>query len=120
MRYTFRRLVRMESALPLMLVVRDLARRWQEPDCKGAERALDTFLDAWAAERLGAGWERELKRCLDSEAGPRPVLLIDGWDEAGRLGEELRENLLGFMERYPRLLVVVTSRPYGNASGLSS
>jgi 3',5'-cyclic AMP phosphodiesterase CpdA len=114
-RHTFRRLMRMESAVPLMLVVRDLARRWQEPDCKGAERALDTFLDAWAAERIGAGWEGELKRCLESETGPRPVLLVDGWDEAGRLGEELRENLLGFMERHPRMLVVVTSRPYGDA-----
>jgi 3',5'-cyclic AMP phosphodiesterase CpdA len=114
-RYTFRRLIRMERSLPVMLIVRDLARCWQEPDCRGAERSLDAFLNAWVAEHLGAGWEGELRLSLESESGARPVLLVDGWDEAGRLGEDLREKLLIFMERYPRLLVVVTSRPYGEA-----
>jgi hypothetical protein len=41
------------------------------------------------------------------------VLLIDGWDELGDLGEEVREKLAGFLEIFPRVLAVVTSRPYG-------
>lgn len=49
------------------------------------------------------------------EAGPRPLLLVDGWDEVGPLGEELRSKLLGLMAEHPRLMVVVTSRPYGEA-----
>jgi len=33
--------------------------------------------------------------------------------ELGPLGDELRSKLLGFLGQYPRVLVVVTSRPYG-------
>lgn len=119
-RYTFRRLVELAEALPLMMVVRDLVQRWQTPGCEGEHRALDSFLDGWVAERLGKGWKGELKPFLEAEEGPRPVLLVDGWDEAGRFGEELREKLLGFMQFYPRLLVVVTSRPYGDSKPSSS
>src|SRR5207253_1814684 len=57
MRWTFRQLLRMESALPLMLVLRDLAARWQDHACKGAARSLDTFLESWIAEHIGPGWE---------------------------------------------------------------
>src|SRR5215203_75002 len=113
MRWTFRRLLREERALPLMLVVRDLARYWQSPGCHGAARSLASFLDAWAAERMGTGWERELRKTLEAEDGPRPILLVDGWDEAGKLGEELREKLVGLLAKCPRMLAVVTSRPYG-------
>ncbi|MCP4658863.1 MAG: hypothetical protein GY856_25915, partial [bacterium] len=61
----------------------------------------------------GGGWEGGLRRVLESSEGPRPVLLVDGWDELGDLGEELRRKLLGFMHVHPRMLVVVSSRPYG-------
>jgi 3',5'-cyclic AMP phosphodiesterase CpdA len=113
MRWTFRRLLREERALPLMLVVRDLARYWQSPGSIGAARSLVSFLDAWAAERMGAGWEGELHKIIEAGDGPRPILLVDGWDEAGKLGEDLREKLVGLLAKCPRMLVVVTSRPYG-------
>ncbi len=113
MRWTFRRLLREERALPLMLVVRDLARYWQTPGCHGAARSLVSFLDAWAAERMGAGWEGEFRKIIEAGDGPRPILLVDGWDEAGKLGEELREKLVGLLAKCPRMLAVVTSRPYG-------
>ncbi len=113
MRWTFRRLLAMERALPIMVVLRDLARRWQAPDCRGPDRSLDAFLDRWIAEHLGSGWEGGLRKLLTAPDGPRPALLVDGWDEVGRLGEELRQKLLGFIEQYPRLIVVVSSRPYG-------
>ncbi|MEA2601775.1 MAG: hypothetical protein QOF89_2767 [Acidobacteriota bacterium] len=113
MRWTFRRLLSEERALPLMLVVRDLARHWQSPNSRGAERSLVSFLDAWAAERMGSGWEGELRKALEAGDGPRPILLVDGWDEAGKLGEELREKLVGLLTKCPRMLAVVTSRPYG-------
>jgi hypothetical protein len=112
-RWTFRQLLRMESALPLMLVLRDLASRWQDRTHQGAARSLDTFLECWTAEHMGAGWEGILSALLSQEDGPRPVLLVDGWDELGPLGDELRSKLLGFLNQYPRVLAVVTSRPYG-------
>ncbi len=113
MRWTFRRLLHEERALPLMLVVRDLARYWQSTSHVGAARSLVAFLDAWSAERMGAGWEGELRKVIEAGDGPRPILLVDGWDEAGKLGEDLRERLVGLMAKCPRMLVVVTSRPYG-------
>jgi hypothetical protein len=113
MRWTFRQLLRMDSALPLMLVLRDLASRWQDRACQGAARSLDAFLENWIAEHMGPDWEGVLPELLATEAGPRPVLLVDGWDELGPLGDEMRSKLLGFLGQYPRVLAVVTSRPYG-------
>jgi hypothetical protein len=116
MRWSFRRLLAREDALPLVVVLRDLARRWQDPNCKGAGRSLDAFLAGWLAQQIGdedVECRAEMRKVLAAEAGPRPVLLVDGWDEIGSLGEELRYKLLGLMRAHPRLLVVVTSRPYG-------
>ena len=115
MRWTFRRLLERDDAFPVMLVLRDLARRWQDPaGCHGAARALDTFLETWVADRLGGDYkEGELQKGLAAQSGPRPILLVDGWDETGTLGNELREKLLGLRQRHPRILIIVTSRPYG-------
>jgi hypothetical protein len=116
--WTFRRLLDHEEALPLMLVLRDVALHWQTPEGRGASRSIDSFLSSWVAEHTGTGCEESLlslRQCLSAEEGPRPILLVDGWDEIGDLGEELRRKLLGFSSVYPRLLLVVTSRPYGEA-----
>ncbi len=120
MRWTFRRLLEGERSLPLMIVLRDLARRWADDECIGEARSLDAFLESWVAENAGGGYESELRKVLESSDGPRPVLLVDGWDELGELGEELRSRLLGFMEQYPQLLVLASSRPYGEGVPSSS
>ncbi|MEM7584417.1 MAG: metallophosphoesterase [Acidobacteriota bacterium] len=113
MRWTFRRLLDLEHALPLMLVLRDLAMYWSEVTT-GSARSLEAFLDAWAAEQIGSGWqEGYIKRIFEAEDGPTPVLLVDGWDELGPLGEKVRRQLIGLIGLYPRLRVVVSSRPYG-------
>lgn len=112
MRWSFRQLLRLNSALPLMLVLRDLARKWHEPGCHGAARSLDSCLDDWVAMH-GLEPEGILGKVLNSEIGPRPVLLVDGWDEIGPLGEELRQKLIGFLAEHPRILAIVSSRPYG-------
>ena len=113
MRWTFRRLLDVEHAFPLMLVLRDLARVWSEAR-PGNERSLEAFLDAWAAEQIGSGWEAgHVRRLLEAKDGPTPVLLVDGWDELGPLGETVRAKLVGMMGLYPRMRVVVSSRPYG-------
>ena len=113
-RYTFGQLVRDERALPMMLVLRDVARHWQLPECAGEERSIDAALDDWIGSEMGSGWRSRLRPILKTDAGPRPILLVDGWDELGPLGGELRGKLLGFLREHPRVLAVVTSRPYGD------
>ena len=50
---------------------------------------------------------------LADTSGPQPVLLIDGWDELGAQGERMRERLVEFCRAFPRAVVMVSSRPYG-------
>jgi len=113
-KYTFRRLVREEGAFPLLLVLRDLALTWK-PEVKGEERSLLAYLENKLGERLAGQIPKEslkLQPLLAAEQGPRPILLVDGWDEIGAIGEDVRAKLLALMNLHPRLLVVVTSRPY--------
>ncbi|HVT18944.1 MAG TPA: metallophosphoesterase [Thermoanaerobaculia bacterium] len=112
-RFTFSQLALDDRALPLMLVLRDVARRWQLPESAGEERSIDAALDAWIGSQMGIGWRGRLASLLKAGDGPRPILLVDGWDELGPLGSELRGKLLGFIREHPRVLAVVTSRPYG-------
>lgn len=53
MRWTFRRLLAREDTIPLIVVLRDLARRWQDPHCKDADRSIDAFLAGWLAQQRG-------------------------------------------------------------------
>jgi hypothetical protein len=115
MRWIFRRLLDVEVALPIMLEVRQLANLWSQPKAsRGQERSLDWFLDASIVEWVG-GYSGCISLLLDNKDGPKPVLLVDGWDEMGEFGEELRSKLEGFRQIHPRMLVVVSSRPYGQA-----
>jgi len=113
MRYTFRRLLERNDAVPVMVLLRDLARFWQDSERKDADRSLDAFIDGWSAEQMGKGWEGCWREFLLFSTGPQHVLLVDGWDELGPLGRDFRERLLGFMSEHPHVLVLVTSRPYG-------
>lgn len=115
MRWTFRRLVEMPGAIPFMIELRRLAYVWASTEARGAGRTLDAYLRDVVAESGASGWEEALPQLFKSEIGPRPILLVDGWDELGELGEELRDKLIGFLEAHPRVLAVVSSRPYGSS-----
>lgn len=112
-RYTFRRLLKDERTLPLMLVLRDVAHSWQRSKAEGEHQSIDTALDNWVGAQMGGGWQERLGKVLKTGAGPRPILLVDGWDELGPVGEKFRDKLMGFLRANPRVLAVVTSRPYG-------
>jgi hypothetical protein len=115
MRWTFRRLIEMPGAIPFMIELRRLAYVWTKTEARGAERTLDAYLRDVVAESGASGWEDALPEVFKSAAGPRPVLLVDGWDELGELGDDLRDKLIGFLEAHPRVLAVVSSRPYGSS-----
>jgi len=115
MRWTFRRLMEMLGALPFMLELRGLARAWTEKKAQGEERTIDAYLRTYVGESGAGGWQEALPHILQSETGPRPVLLVDGWDELGEMGEELRYKLKGFLDTHPHVLAVVSSRPYGQS-----
>ncbi|MEM8963011.1 MAG: metallophosphoesterase [Acidobacteriota bacterium] len=114
MRYTFRQLLSDKRTLPIMLELRRLARVWSIDQGSGkAMRSLESFLDEEVSSRFGSSVPFLLCDWLGTTPTTVPVLLVDGWDEVGDLGEELRKRLLGLMKAHTDLRVVVTSRPYG-------
>lgn len=115
MRWTFRRLVSLGGALPFLIELRYLAREWAREGVKGEDRTLEAYLRTWVAEANVSGWQDALTLMLSSKTGPRPVLMVDGWDELGELGDELRVKLQQFLKRYPRTIALVSSRPYGQS-----
>jgi hypothetical protein len=115
MRWTFRRLLELPTAIPFMLELNKLARMWEELKAQGEARTLDFYLRTEASAAGGADWQEALPQVFQSPTGPRPVLLIDGWDAAGPLGRELREALRAFLASFPRVLAFVSSRPYGQS-----
>lgn len=120
MRFAFRAFLRLREALPVMVVLRDLARRWNQPGCVDEARSLDAIIQGHISEHMADVPKGILSQILKDPVGPRVILLIDGWDEVGPLAEELRAKVLGFLRQYPRALVVVTSRPYGEGQPSSS
>jgi hypothetical protein len=112
MRWTFRRLIRDPRAMPFFLELRAIAAAWKTPQDAG--RAVDLYLidelTACGVSDPGA----MVAALLVDPSGPRLVLLIDGWDELGAQGERLRERLVEFCSAFPRVVVVVSSRPYGD------
>jgi hypothetical protein len=113
MRWTFRALLKDKDTFPMIVELRRLASSWMQGSTGGEQRSLDNYLQGWVSEYVSANWVSKLQGILTAESGPRPVLFVDGWDELGPLGEELRSKLVGFVATHPRVLVVVTSRPYG-------
>jgi hypothetical protein len=109
----FRRLLHDEKTLPLMVELRRLARFWYTPGQPDPEHFLDAYLNDLVVDQPGEAYRGRLTETLSEPGKMQPVLLIDGWDELGELGEELRRKLVGFMQAHSRVRVVVTSRPYG-------
>lgn len=113
MRWSFRRLLEREDALPILIELRELARQWSLPGATGKQRNFDWWLEQWVERFVGSGWTEALQAALASNTGPRLVLMVDGWDELGDLGREFREQFDGFLAAHPRVLAIATSRPYG-------
>jgi calcineurin-like phosphoesterase family protein len=111
LRWLFRRMVEREDVLPIFLELRALAHRWSKL-APSEPHNLESYLSVWLAEWVGAGWEQPF-RAARSQASPRPVLLIDGWDELGDLGRELGPQLVSIAQTKPHVLIIATSRPYG-------
>ncbi|MCP4809324.1 MAG: NACHT domain-containing protein [Proteobacteria bacterium] len=104
LRLLFRELLADERTLPLLLDLRSLPAR------------VPFEIDGWIEDLLvlSVPEAREHTNAFRSVAlgdGPRPVLLLDGWDELGDSAVRVRELLLGLCQSWPRLDVVVASRP---------
>ncbi|MBF0141690.1 MAG: metallophosphoesterase [Magnetococcales bacterium] len=116
MRWSFRQLLDRKDTLPVFLELRALSALWQ-----GKKSALnrnnldDVIVRSITADGVASAQASHILSCLARQDGPLPVLLVDGWDELGEFGRRFRELLLGFMQTHPRLRVVVSSRPYGDA-----
>ncbi len=108
LRRTFNRLLQDTGAFPFMIELRSLARDWRP-----TSSSLDGYLRGWLASHEVDS--EILSHIWKDNSAPIPVLLVDGWDELGDLGKDIRAKLLGLVGDCPRLRVVVTSRPYGHS-----
>ncbi len=109
LRWTFRRLLERPDALPIFVELRVLAKDWSTAPAK-----FEDYLAAWVDRWVGPGWRDAFMHAL-TLAHPRPVVLIDGWDELGEHGERFGEQLAAFALAYPEVILVATSRPYGES-----
>jgi hypothetical protein len=110
LRWTFRQLLS-QDALPLPIDLRMFSRSWD-----AANRDLLQYLPDWLSEYMEVNEDllEDFRRLFRDPGGPRPVLLLDGWDQLGAvLGAELHDKLIAFLRSHPRVLAVVTSRLYG-------
>ena len=115
LRHCFRKLLAEggRTCVPFLIELRELGRAWER--AAPSERTLEAYLAARLAEVRGRDERATLAALFDAPTGPRPILLVDGWDELGDLGDEVREKLMGLLSASPRVLAVVTSRPYGES-----
>jgi len=118
MRWTFRRLIKDPRTVPFFLELRAIAAAWKMP--RDATRSVESYLADALSECGAADPEAVVGALLADAWGPRPVILIDGWDELGAQGERLREGLVEFCRACPHVTVVVSSRPYGNTRPASA
>ncbi|MED5369764.1 MAG: NACHT domain-containing protein [Myxococcota bacterium] len=91
------------QALPLALPLRELR--------LGSDQSLDAVLESWIRRRMPSLPAGFLDPLLRASSGPRVLLILDGWDELGDRGPELRDLLMGLLTTYPRLGLVLTARP---------
>lgn len=110
-RNVFFELLKRPGVCPFLIELRKVAGTFERLASAGKARSLISYLAATLQEMdcIPHGLEEALK----DTAGPRPILLVDGWDELGELGGEFRQKLTGFIRSHPRVGAVVTSRPYG-------
>ncbi|HEY0994232.1 MAG TPA: NACHT domain-containing protein, partial [Kofleriaceae bacterium] len=113
MKRTFRELIHARTAVPFFLELRSVAASWDKRS--DAERTVEAYLGDELKACGVTGWQSALAEILDGRDGPRPVLLVDGWDELGDLGERVRTCLSEFRAAHQRVAIVVSSRPYGEA-----
>jgi hypothetical protein len=111
MRWTFRRLLNDSGAIPFFLELRTIAAAWKTT--KDATQSIETYL-AEELDECGADRPKEVvATLLANTSGPRVVILIDGWDEIGTNGEYLRKRLVELCRTFSHVVVIVSSRPYG-------
>lgn len=112
MQWTFRQLLGLEGVLPVFVELRTLVHFWDIKKPEGADRTILSHIEKWIETKL-PGWGKQVRQLIEANAGPRPVLLVDGWDELGSHAREVREQLASLHRLYPRILFVVSSRPEG-------
>jgi predicted MPP superfamily phosphohydrolase len=115
MRWTFRRLSEMAEVVPFVVELREFARHCDDQRTPVAERNFSAFFSHMLQSLGLEGWKTSIEHLFADATMPRPVLLVDGWDELGDMGDQTREQFTAFLDAHPRAVAVVTSRPYGKS-----
>jgi len=111
--WAFRNFLEQPLAFPLLLKVKEYVTLAATPNVAPEYISIRGFLD-WQMRRElpDVYYESWLPDLLERD-DLRVVLLVDGWDESGERGQQLRRHLDAFLKHNPRVAAVVTSRPYG-------
>lgn len=113
MKRTFRQLIQTTMTVPFFLELRSVAASWGKRT--ESERTIEALLADEMKACGVAGWEAGLAEILAARGGTHPVVLVDGWDELGDLGERVRMRISEFRAAHERVIIVVSSRPYGES-----
>jgi hypothetical protein len=104
-RWIFDGLVQHPGALPLLIDLGELGRKWRD------QASLDDLLQEQLYAVVPEAPKGALQAMLQDVDRPRVLLILDGWDELGERGAALLGRLLGLCHRFDRLDVLVTTRP---------
>ena len=108
LKWIFRRLLERANILPVLIEARQLSRT--EISDADVESLFKRQVRQWLGQQQGLVlWEQFL-----SESEQIPILMIDGWDETGIRGPELRARLMSFLVMHPQVRCVMSSRPSGS------
>ena len=114
MRWTFREFLRNRQTFPFLIELRTLAHAWERASGGGKDRSLLGFFEGLLEEYgLGDVARRLLEVFCNPTEDLSSVLLLDGWDELGELGTDVRHKLSALLRACPGMIAVVTSRPFG-------
>ncbi|MEE9413520.1 MAG: NACHT domain-containing protein [Methylococcales bacterium] len=110
-RWLFHELLKMPHVLPFRIEGSKLLNKW---DSHQEEKTFRGYLEAHLKEYCRSIKKKDFRSILDDQSeNRRLVIIIDGLDELSIVSADVFSNLYSFMDDYPELQIVVTSRPLG-------
>lgn len=114
LRYMHKKLATEIYNVPIFIELRRFAACWNT--VQKSPRPIESYLySSLFSTNDAESVAFSIDDILAPDAKHHHILLVDGWDELGTIGDRFRELLSEFRRKYPHIFIVVTSRPYGSS-----